>query len=95
MSLVDGFTYSLITTDAPADLAQRAAELMAQDEILVERKVKQKKPKKGRGWKNRGKQRTMAEVDIRPMLETLEIKRQEASAATLCFTTRDADGRLA
>lgn len=95
MSLVDGFTYSLTTTDAPADLAERVAELMAREAILVERKVKQKKPKKGRGWKNRGKQRTMAEVDIRPMLETLEIKRQEASAATLRFTTRDANGRLA
>jgi len=93
MSLVDGFTYSLSTTAAPDDLAARVEDLMAREEIPVERKVKQRKPKKGRGWKKRGK--TTAEVDIRPMLDGLEITRQDGSAATLRFTTRDEGGRLA
>lgn len=92
MSLVDGFTYSIATTGAPEDLPARVAELLARDEILVERKVKQRKPKKGRGWKKRG--RTIAEVDIRPMLTNLELRRCEGATATLDFTTRDDNGRL-
>jgi uncharacterized protein (DUF2344 family) len=93
MSLVEGFSYSLSTTGAPEDLAERVAELMARDEILVERKVKQKKPKKGRGWKPRGK--TTAEMNLRPLIESIEVKRQDGANATLIFTTRDAAGRLA
>lgn len=93
MSLVEGFTYSLNTTGAPEGLAERAAELMARGEILVERKVKQKKPKKGRGWKKPGK--TTAEIDIRPMLECVEVKRLDGAHAILTFTTRDESGRLA
>ena len=61
---MEGFRYRLVTTGAPEDLTARVNELMARDEILIERKVKQKKPKKGRGWKKRGK--AIAEIDIRP-----------------------------
>jgi len=93
MSLVEGFTYSLKITGAPDDLGERVAELLTRDEILVERKVKQKKPKKGRGWKKPGK--TTAEIDIRPMLASLEVVRTDGPNATLTFTTRDESGRLA
>ncbi|MBX3177675.1 MAG: TIGR03960 family B12-binding radical SAM protein [Candidatus Hydrogenedentes bacterium] len=93
MSLVDGFEYSLRTVAAPADLRERVAALLAQEEILVERKVKQRKPKKGRGWKRREK--TTAEIDIRPMLESLAVTRQDGAHAVLSFATRDENGRLA
>lgn len=93
MSLVEGFSYSLTTTAAPDDLGERVAALLARDEILVERKVKQKKPKKGRGWKPRGK--TTAEMNLRPLIDSMEVKRQDGANATLTFTTRDVAGRLA
>ena len=93
MSLVNGFSYSFITTDAPDDLGDRVSELVSREEILVSRKVKQKKPKKGRGWKRREK--VFAEVDIRPMIESLSLKKQEGPNATLIFTTCDDNGRLA
>lgn len=92
MSLVEGFTYRLRTTSAPEDLADRAAALLARESILIERKVKQRKPKKGRGCKKRGK--ATAEIDIRPMLESLVVLRQEGPEATLTFTTREENGRL-
>lgn len=93
MSLVDGFEYSLRTVAAPADLPDRVSALLARDAILVERKVKQRKPKKGRGWKRREK--TTAEIDIRPMLESLAVTRQDGAHAVLSFVTRDENGRLA
>lgn len=93
MSLVEGFTYSLTTTAAPEDLAERVQALLDAEELLMDRKVKKRKPKKGRGWKPRGPE--TAEANIRPMLDTIEVLRREEARATLRFTTRAVGGKLA
>jgi radical SAM-linked protein len=95
MSAVRGASYTLsIPCADPAALEACIAELNASDEVVVMRKAKSGARHKGRG--KRGHQRRLAkEVDIRPVIEQLELVRVVDDRAEIAFSTADPEGRLA
>jgi radical SAM family uncharacterized protein/radical SAM-linked protein len=90
MSLVDGFSYSLHVSKANREaLTTRIEEIMAADEVVVERKGKVK----GKGRRNRG--RPIVRVDIRPMIAELEAQSGSEGGAILRFVTKIANEKVA
>ncbi len=94
MSQVQGLRYTIYTDSAdPAALAARIAELMTSDEVTIDRKMKAKKPPKGRG-RHQQRPRTAA-LNIRPMIEELAVRDSEDGAAAIDFATIVAGNKLA
>ena len=89
MSSVQGFSYTLFLAEAREPLEKKLARLMADDEVLVERKAKARK--KGRGKKYR----EIISLDIRPMIHTLQISEEAAGLCHVEFTTLTQEKRLA
>jgi len=84
MSLVDGFTYTLTSKNVEAtEVQKRIQELLASEEIIVDRT----KPRKGRRPPRSKK------INIRPMIEQLELR--EGRGVEVDFVTRRNDERLA
>lgn len=84
MSLVEGFTYTLTSTNVePAEVQKRIQEVLAADEVIVDRT----KPRKGRRAPRSKK------INIRPMIELLELR--EGRGVEVDFVTRRNDDRLA
>jgi radical SAM family uncharacterized protein/radical SAM-linked protein len=95
MSAVRGVEYSLFT--APDDveaLEDRIAALMASDEVIVQRKVKNKK-KRGRTRGPGGALRKSAPLNIRPMIAELRVDEANEHQASIVFTTEMVDGKMA
>ena len=87
MSMVYGFTYELITEIDANALSIKVEELLAQESLMVERKTKVGRKKRGRNPKVR---RTSA-LDIRPMVARLEV----SDAGVITFETVSVSGKLA
>jgi radical SAM family uncharacterized protein/radical SAM-linked protein len=91
MSLVTGFAYRISVPDADAGgLSQRAAAVMAGESAPVTRKVKNRKLR----GRRRTAPRATKEVDIRPLIECLDVESADSGAA-IRFTTRMRDKQLA
>ena len=86
MAAVAGFDYELHTRADAAALAALTGELMARDTLPLNRKVKRRSAPGGRAE---------AELDIRPMLHTLEGTAGDDGEAVIRFSTRLHAGRLA
>jgi radical SAM family uncharacterized protein/radical SAM-linked protein len=72
MSMVAGAVYTAYFPHLSAErLAERVAEVLAADELIVERRQKKKKPKRGQRW-SRGP--STKPLDIRPMIQSLAIR---------------------
>jgi radical SAM-linked protein len=79
MAQVAGFEYAIrLRGRVPNDLAQRVEALALATELLLERKSKPK---------GRSKMRTKRCVDVRPMLESIELVKMEADTAEVVYTT--------
>ena len=84
MSLVEGFRYTLRSTHADvATTRDRIAELMGQEEVMVERR----KPRKGR------RPPKTKRFNIRPMISELAL--EDTSSVEVSFVTTRNDDRLA
>ncbi len=95
MSAVRGVEYSLfVTPENIEELEERVSSLMATDEIIIERKVKNKK-KKGRGRGQRRPMKRTAPVNIRPMISDLSIAESNEHQATINFTTEMYENKMA
>jgi hypothetical protein len=94
MSQVSGLRYTLHANGADADaLAARIADLLSSERIGVERKLKAKKQKKGRG--RRPAAARTAEVNLRPMIEELSVRETPESETVIDFATIAHDQKLA
>lgn len=72
MSLVQGAVYTAYLPHvSPEILAERVATMLAAEELMVQRRQKNKKPKRGQRW-SRGP-KTVA-LDIRPMIQSLTVR---------------------
>ncbi|MFP4502993.1 MAG: TIGR03960 family B12-binding radical SAM protein [Candidatus Hydrogenedentota bacterium] len=88
MSLVRGFDYIIEAPCDPAAVRKRIAEIMGAEIVSVERRAKAKK--------RRGKQHhNMKTLNLRPMLDALEIEHEEAGAVRIRFATRQHESKLA
>jgi radical SAM family uncharacterized protein/radical SAM-linked protein len=93
MAAITGMAYQLhAETDHPA-LPARIRQLVESDEVIVTRKLKAKKRKRGR--RRGGFSPETQEVNIRPMLDELRLAHQEGRQVTIAFTTMAVDGRMA
>lgn len=90
MAMVDGFAYQIHADAPPADLAEKVAALNAAAEIVIERRVKAKGGKQGRGDHFR-----MVPVDIRPMITELSMAEQGEQQTVLRFATCSVVGKMA
>ena len=90
MSAVVGFAYTLESDGDPGELRARVDELMASEEIALERRAKGRRLKSGR----RGRPGTR-EVDIRPYITELSVRAPEDGRVAVEFVTRSTDGRFA
>ncbi len=89
MSAVEGFRYTLRSQTPAEEIAARAARVMAQDSLPVQRKTKRKAKRRGR--------RPAPEfqtLDLRPMITQLSVD-EEDGAARITFETRMHQGKLA
>ncbi len=89
MSLVDGFEYTLHTTADIEAIQQKIDTLLAQNSVLVQRRVKDPASKKKPG------QEGTAPFDIRPLIEKLAVKQKDESETILEFNTHVKEGRHA
>jgi radical SAM-linked protein len=87
MSMVHGFTYELFSEEPTDTLSQKVEALMAQETLVIERKVKAGKKARGQS----GTRRRMATLDIRPMLARLEVSEK----GVVTFETISVGGKLA
>lgn len=95
MSQVHGLRYTFFAEVGDiATLETRIAEILTSDEVLVERKQKSKKVRKGRGSRNGGRQTTKP-VNIRPMIAELSLRDARGNQAVIDFATTAHDGKLA
>lgn len=83
MSRVTGFSFDIFTHGDPEELAVRAHALLSASALPVERKTK----KRGRS------QRGTRVVDLRPMLESLEVSDAGEGQVRVRFSSRVIDGR--
>ena len=94
MSSVEGYRYSIFPAAGEVDrLRARIDELVAAEEVLVDRKVKAK-----RRGRQRGNERTRFRykpVDVRPMINELRLTHSDDEQAVIEFVTSAVDGRLA
>lgn len=93
MSSVEGFSWSFhFHADDPQALQNRVEEMMAAEELLVERKVKAKKQRR-KGRRSAPKQ--TREIDIRPMLTELRVTHVDGNDISIECSSCAHDGRLA
>jgi len=88
MAACSGFAYSLTATADGESVATRISEIVAADEVLVERDVKVK------DWRGR-ERREKKDIDIRPMIARLELMQSANSQCVIEFDTCVVNGRTA
>jgi len=88
MSLARGYRYTVLLPEAPADLEDRIAALLASESLAVARRAKQRGKRRGRAQGPTEKQ-----VDVRPMLRAIEATRTTDGAARLRVETCIVDQR--
>ncbi len=88
MAACSGFAYSLTATADGESVAARISEIVAADEVLVERDVKVK------DWRGR-ERREKKDIDIRPMIARLELMQSANSQCVIEFDTCVVNGRTA
>ncbi|MCB9678493.1 MAG: TIGR03960 family B12-binding radical SAM protein [Alphaproteobacteria bacterium] len=91
MSLVEGAVYTVYFPHlTKAELEARVADLLAMDEIPVERRLKPRKPKKGK----RGRpQDRSAGIDLKPMIASLAVRdTREVPAIDVTMISHDGKG---
>jgi radical SAM family uncharacterized protein/radical SAM-linked protein len=94
MSSVTGVDYTFVVQgEDPEDLEARIATIMGAEEVLIDRKVKNKK--RGKGRSQRRPPKKTAPVNIRPMIYGLAISEQNEHQATIQLTTLLHEGKLA
>ena len=93
MSLVDAFQYTLYVA-ADQSLIQKIQSIMAADEIWVERKTKQKNKNRKRG-RSRGHQKSVMDLNIRPMITRLEVLSVQNEQYEIAFETCIVEKRMA
>ena len=91
MAAVSGFDYTLIVPEMDrVALAERISEINAQDEVVVQRSVKARVRVYGR----KRRRREMRPLDLKPMIDHLELREGEGSVV-IDFRTRTHEGRYA
>ena len=91
MSAVQGFDYTLMIPDIDRDeLASRIWALNSSDEVVVQRSVKARVRIRGR----KRRRREMRPLDLKPMIQHLELREGEGTAV-IDFQTRTHEGRYA
>lgn len=94
MSIVAGIDYTFYANgEKVEELEARISEILASDEVHIDRKVKNKK--KGRGRSNRRAPRKSAPLNIRPMIYDLALGECNEHQAEIKFTTLLHEGKLA
>ena len=85
MSSVAGFEYALYSSEDAAELQRRIDDLLAKDELLVERK-----------GKPQGKRqiREVTSIDVRPLITELRAVDEHGRTA-IYFTTTSVNGKMA
>ncbi len=91
MSSVTGFRYTLSAAGDMEYVQGRIEEVMASDELLVPRKVKQKKSKRGRG-RSHGSMPTR-DVNVRPMISSLSVASAAEGQLSVDLEINVVDGR--
>lgn len=91
MSAASGFAYTLYADGDAEAVRARIEEILAAEEIIVERKVKAKNKKRRRGRQNSSK--ATKEVNIRPMIERLELIRAEGRQVEIALETAIVENR--
>lgn len=95
MSLVAGVDYTLhADVDDIESLEARISEITLAEEIMVDRKVKQRKTKKNRN-RGRGAPPKTAPVDIRPMIAELSLSQTANGQALIAFATTMHENKMA
>ncbi len=94
MSLTRGFVYRIEAAADCRSVARKAEELLAAEQLLVERKGKaKKKHKRQRHDKQRRDVRPNVQVDIRPMISRLEVGGGDCGNVVLELETELAEGK--
>ena len=88
MSAVEGYVYTFTPEQSAEGVEERIEALLAQDTIPVERMVKKRKSR------GRRREREATEVDIRPMLHSLQLDVNDAGQPVIRFETRLHENRL-
>ena len=92
---VDGAEYSLITVAPVKELAARVAELMDQEELIIQVKVKGKRRSGGRTGRRRAPKQ-LKDLDLMPFLEEFSVRPSgDAETAIVDLRTKNIGGRMA
>ncbi len=96
MSAATGFAYTISGAGDPGAVAQRVDAVMAAEEVLTQRKAKAKKKRKGqRHHKGRDSGKQLVDVNIRPMIQSLEVRATGESQVAVEFETVIVEGKSA
>jgi len=91
MSAAAGFAYTIYGDGDSEAVHARIDEILAAEEVIVERKVKAKNKKRRRGRQSSGD--ATREINVRPMIERLELTRAEQGQLEIELETVIADTR--
>ena len=91
MSVISGATYTFFVDNADVELLRSEIDaILEADEVIINRKSKAKSKRSARG-----NGRKIAPVNVRPMIESLELQETGGNTATIDFSTTLFEGKLA